>query len=131
MFPVTACGNGKFPAWKGKNMRKHQREAINKVKPGPVATPRGSGKSNFVPVVAGSVERAYHRNGQIEGFCVITFDCMLQGSLYPMVAVVFREPGKVAVFDRQKLGDGVIEFGLNSWKGSDFEKDLRAVIGEW
>lgn len=113
-------------------MKRHQREAIDKVKLGPVASPRGTGKGNkFIPVVPGSAERAYHRNGDGEGFCVVTFDCVNDGSLYPMVAVVFRERGRVAVFDRQKLGAGVIEFGLNSWKGNDFEKDLRAIIGEW
>jgi len=113
-------------------MRSHQREAIGKVKLGPVAAPKGSGKGNkFIAVVPGSAERAYHRNGDGEGFCVVSFDCVVEGSLYPMVAVVFKEPGKVAVFDRQKLGAGVIEFGLNSWKGNDFEKDLRAVIGDW
>jgi hypothetical protein len=85
----------------------------------------------FTPIVPGSTEKTYHRNGQNAGFCVVTFDCVVRGSRYPMVAVVFKEPGKVAVFDRQKLGAGVIEFGLNSWCGDAFEKDLRAVIGEW
>ena len=76
-----------------------------------------------------NVEEAYHRNGSCgNGFYVITFDTVVDGSLYQMVAVVFREPGNVAVFDRQKLGAGVIEFGLNSWRCEDFEKELRAVV---
>jgi hypothetical protein len=87
--------------------------------------------SKLIPIVKGSVEKAYHRNGQLEGFCVVTFDCISGGSTYPMVAVVFKEPGRVAVFDRHKLGAGIIEFGLNSWKGSDFEKALRSEIGVW
>ena len=113
-------------------MQSHHREAIGKVKLGPVATPKRTGKGNsLIPIVPGSAAKAYHRNGQNEGFCVVTFDCVFMGGLYPMVAVVFKEPGKIAVFDRQKLGSGVIEFGLNSWCSDVFEKDVRDFIGEW
>jgi hypothetical protein len=87
--------------------------------------------NKFIAIVPESAAKAYHRNGQNEGFCVITFDCVVEGSLYPIVTIVFKEPGKVAVFDRHKLGSGVIEFGLNSWCSDVFEKDLRAVVGEW
>jgi hypothetical protein len=91
-----------------------------------------SKKSNgFIPVVPGSAVKAYHRNGNGEGFCVITFDSVVTGDLFPMVAVVFKEPGRVAVFNRRSLGAGVIEFGFNSWKGDDFEPELRAFIGKW
>jgi hypothetical protein len=48
-----------------------------------------------------------------------------------MVATVFKEKGSVAVFDREKLGMGVIGFGLNSWRGDDFEEELRKIIGIW
>lgn len=65
------------------------------------------------------------------GFCVVTFDTVLEGLLLPMVAVVFKEQGNVAVFDRKKLGSGVIEFGVNSWCCEKFEKELRDFIGEW
>jgi len=89
-------------------------------------------KSDKITVIKESAEKAYHRNGVYgEGFCVVTFDAVVEGSLYPMVAVVFKEKHKVAVFDRKKLGAGVIEFGLNSWRCEDFEKELREIVGEW
>jgi hypothetical protein len=113
-------------------MRSHQREAIGKVKLGPVAVPKWSGKGKDVAIVPGTVEKAYHRNGMSgNGFCVLTFDSIFEGERYKMVATVFKDKGNVAVFDREKLGAGVIEFGLNSWRSDDFEKELREIIGEW
>ena len=75
-------------------------------------------------------EIAYHRNGVGgNGFHVVTF----KERGYPkMVAVVFEERGNVAAFDRELLSQGVIKFGVNSWRGADeFEKELRAAIETW
>ena len=89
-------------------------------------------KRNDIAIVPGSAEKAYHRNGSSgNGFCVVTFDTVQEGLLHPMVAIVFKEQGNVAVFDRKQLGQGVIEFGANSWRCESFEKELRAFIGEW
>jgi hypothetical protein len=68
---------------------------------------------------------AYHRNGSgREGFHVVTF----REGQDPMVAVVFEGEGRVAVFNRQMLGDGVIAFGVNSYRGDAFTPFLRAAI---
>jgi hypothetical protein len=68
---------------------------------------------------------AYHRNGVSgEGFHVLTF----REGQEPMVAVVFAGEGQVAVFNRNMLGDGVITFGVNSYRGDEFEPFLRAAI---
>jgi hypothetical protein len=113
-------------------MRSYQREAVDKMKRSPITDRRRSKKSKDITVVPGTVEKAYHRNGMSgNGFCVLTFDAIFGGERYKMVATVFQESGNIAVFDREKLGAGVIEFGLNSWRGDDFEKELREVIGEW
>ncbi len=45
-----------------------------------------------------------------------------------MVAVVFDEPGHIAVFDATMLGEGKVAFGDNSWRGDQFEQPLRAAI---
>lgn len=68
---------------------------------------------------------AYHRNGVGgTGFTVITF----RVGRDDMVGVVFPGDGNVAVFDRKKLGEGVIESGENSWRGDIFEPALRSAI---
>lgn len=69
----------------------------------------------------------YHRNGVAgEGFNVITFlDHELKRD---MVAILFSGRGQCAVFDRKLLGEGVIEFGRNSWRGDTFETFLRDVV---
>ena len=83
-------------------------------------------------------EVAYHRNGVSgEGFHVVTFKSdrrISQGATrkFPdMVAVVYEERGKVAVFDRDLLAAGVIAFGENSWRAEAFEPELRAAIKEY
>ncbi|KKK97282.1 hypothetical protein LCGC14_2654330 [marine sediment metagenome] len=82
---------------------------------------------------------AYYRNG-ISGhpFHVVTFRQFEEPALTPdeqpkMVAIVFEGSGQVAVFNRELLGRGVIDFGLvedggNSWRGDQFENELRAAI---
>jgi hypothetical protein len=73
----------------------------------------------------------YHRNGVCgNGFNVVTFeDAMRKGRL--MVGVVFDEPGSCAVFDCEMLGNGIIKFGVNSWRGDDYESALRNAIEEY
>jgi hypothetical protein len=73
---------------------------------------------------------AYHRNGVSgEGFHIITFHN--NEDHIDMVGIVFEGSGQVAVFDRKLLGEGVIEFRQNSWRGDSFEPSLREVIAEW
>jgi hypothetical protein len=73
-------------------------------------------------------EIARHRNGVCGApFSVVTFSARSAdgATSTPMVGIVFDAPGNVAVFDRRLLGDGVIAFGVNSWRGDHFEPDLR------
>lgn len=71
---------------------------------------------------------AFHRNGVSgEGFHVVTFFDVDR----PMVGVVFESKGSVAVFERDLLGQGQIAFGINSWRGDLYERELRTVIQEW
>ncbi len=83
----------------------------------------------------------YHRNGiSGEGFHVITFS----GTGYSetsenMVAIVFPEPGHVAVLDLvlalagdigfYRKADGT--FAANAWRGDNFEPELRQAIETW
>lgn len=80
-------------------------------------------------------EIAYHRNG-IGGapFNVVTFtddrDSDVAGR--QMVAVVFPEyEVATAVFDRELLGQGVIAFMKNSYRGDHFDAELREAIDTW
>lgn len=81
-------------------------------------------------------EIAYHRNGiTAAAFYVIAFVYNVPGetAIRNMIATVFRARGHVAVFDRDLLALGNIAFGgtddgRNSWRGDNFEEDLRAVI---
>lgn len=80
-----------------------------------------------------TVERIdYHRNGVSgEGFHVVAFVANPEyaGEVdQNMFAVVFEDRGHCAVFDRDLLGQGTIEFGANSWRGDNFEPLLREVI---
>jgi hypothetical protein len=91
---------------------------------------------------------AYHRNGISGiGFHVVTFTAAFEGEKpREMVGVVFPYPYDeendgadlmayrrsdnpcTAVFDRKLLGEGVIAFGANSWRGDRYDKDLRDAI---
>jgi hypothetical protein len=48
-----------------------------------------------------------------------------------MVASVFDEPGHVAVYQIDKLSDPDVgvRFGENSWRGDQYETELREAIG--
>lgn len=99
---------------------------------------RAAAAENLARKRAANVTRheiAFHRNGMCGApFYVITFTHKLTGAR-PMVAIVFSQPGACSVFDRAKLGAGVIAFGdgehetdANAWRGDKFEDDLRAVV---
>lgn len=71
---------------------------------------------------------AHHRNG-IDGapFDVALFeDPGPEGSR--KVAILFHEPHYCAVLDVAKLAQGDIAFGSNSWRGDQYEPELRKAI---
>ena len=69
-----------------------------------------------------------HRNG-ISGapFHVMIFRDPGEGR---MVGIVFDEPHHVAVFNLDKLANGDIAFGSNSWRGDQYEPALRRAIAQ-
>lgn len=71
---------------------------------------------------------AHHRNG-VSGnpFYVITF----RDGRQKMIGIVFEEHGNVAVFDSKLLATDVIAFGVNSWRGDDYETFLRAAAKQY
>lgn len=69
---------------------------------------------------------AHHRNGVTgEPFYAILFTC---SEIKNGLAIVFDEPGHVAILDVDMLYSGDILFGNNSWRGDYFEPDLRNAI---
>lgn len=76
------------------------------------------------------VNLAYNRNGVRGcGFYVVLFDWRDGCQVRRMVASVFPERGALSVFDRDELNKGNIDFAMgNSWRGDDFEPELRAII---
>ena len=76
------------------------------------------------------IERvAFHRNGICgNGFHVILFT-QLDGT--KMQGVVFEEPGNIAVFDRDLVGQSNVDFYSNSWRGDEFEQALREAVAEY
>ncbi len=74
------------------------------------------------------IDIAHHRNG-VSGapFDVALFkDRGREGSR--KVAILFEEQGHCAVQDVAKLAAGDIAFGSNSWRGDDYEPDLKDAI---
>ena len=74
------------------------------------------------------IDIASHRNG-ICGipFAVVLFrDTGSEGSR--KVAILFEQEGHCAVLDVDKLAQGDIAFGSNSWRGDRFERPLRNAI---
>ena len=83
---------------------------------------------------------AFHRNGVSgEGFHAVNFYC--HASQRHMTAFVFMKDydeetqayildgnPKVAVIDRDLLGQGIITFGINSWRGDYYANDLLVAI---
>lgn len=77
-------------------------------------------------------EISYHRNGVTgNGFHVVQFKHREENAKLNMLAVVFEEPGSVAVFDRDLVGTGVTKFFANSWRGDVFEPALRKAITKY
>ena len=71
-------------------------------------------------------EIAYHRNGVAgTGFHVVKFVDRKAGKPGKLLGVVFDKPNRVAVFDRSLLTQDVIASGVNSWRGDEYEDDLR------
>ena len=73
----------------------------------------------------------HHRNGVCGApFQAVVFDGGPDGhgGRRRMFAVLFDGPGTVAVFDLDKLAEGNVAFGDNSWRGDAFEPELRALF---
>ncbi len=71
---------------------------------------------------------AHHSNGICGApFAVILFaDTGAEGSR--KVAILFEQEGQCAVLDVDKLAQGDIAFGSNSWRGDRYEPPLRQAI---
>lgn len=72
---------------------------------------------------------AHHRNG-ISGapFYPVIFRDPDEGR---MLGVVFETDHHVAVFNLDKLALGNVAFGINSWRGDQYEPHLRRAIAAW
>ena len=57
-----------------------------------------------------------------------SFSATRRGTAAAWSAIVFDEPHHVAVFDVAKLAAGDITFGVNSWRGDQYETTLRKAI---
>ncbi len=82
------------------------------------------------------IDTAHHRNGcSGRGFTVVKFTAESNDGR-EMLAVVFDTDDGVreelgcstAVFDSALLSQGVIEFGINSWRGDNYDQELRAQL---
>ena len=71
---------------------------------------------------------ATHRNG-ITGapFHVLVFRDPNEGR---MLGIVFEQQYHVAVFNLDKLAQGDIAFGSNSWRGDQYEPYLRKAVAK-
>jgi hypothetical protein len=71
---------------------------------------------------------AHHRNG----ICGAPFAVVLFQDTGPeasrKVAILFEQEAHCAVLDVDKLAQGDIAFGSNSWRGDHFEASLRKAI---
>ena len=74
------------------------------------------------------IDVAHHRNGVAGApFEVVLFkDRSCRGSR--KVAILFEEQGHLPVLDVDQLAAGDIAFGSNSWRGDDYEPDLKNAI---
>ena len=59
------------------------------------------------------IDIAHHRNGVCGA---------------PFAVILFEHDGQCAVLDIDKLAQGDIAFGSNSWRGDHFEPSLRKAI---
>lgn len=77
------------------------------------------------------LEVAHHRNGVSgESFYAVRF--------YPyrkpkerFLGIVFETPGQCAVIRSDLLETAGVEFGVNSWRGDDYEPALRAAVASF
>jgi hypothetical protein len=78
------------------------------------------------------VQCEYHRNGICGlGFHAILFDWKDGKMKRRMLATLSHEPGACAVLEVAPLSTEVgVKFGTNSWRGDDFEKELRRLVKE-
>jgi hypothetical protein len=68
----------------------------------------------------------HHRNGVAGApFHVLLFRDPDEGR---MLGVVFQQQFHVAVFNLDQLALGNIAFGMNSWRGDQYEPHLRKAI---
>ena len=76
------------------------------------------------------VSSAYHRNGTSgEGFYVVLFKWRDGNRHRNMMATIFEGRGRLAVLDADETAKGNIAFAQgNSWRGDDFEPELRIAI---
>jgi len=75
---------------------------------------------------------AYHRNGvRGNGFFVVTFINKDGNRNMHMVATIFEGIGDIAVLNVDLLAEGNIQFAENSWRGDNFEPELRSEIEKW
>ncbi len=71
---------------------------------------------------------AYHRNG----ICGAPFYVVLfRGEEGRIVGILFDRECHCAVFDVDRLHQGNIAFGSNSWRGDHFEPALRNAIAKF
>jgi hypothetical protein len=76
----------------------------------------------------------FHRNGCFgAGFHLVTFSHREspRGRRSAMLATVFETPGHVAVVNVEMAAQGEVRFGVNSWRGDEFEPWLRDQIRVW
>lgn len=75
---------------------------------------------------------AHHRNGVAgEGFYIVLFSWRDGRKLRSMMATVFDKPGHIAILDVNETQKGNVAFACgNSWRGDDFEADIRFAIQE-
>ena len=73
------------------------------------------------------LDTAHHRNGVAAvGFDIVLFKVLRERGA--KVAILFEDPGYCAVLDVTLLAAGDIAFGSNSWRGDDYEPELRRAI---
>jgi hypothetical protein len=89
------------------------------------------------PLIVEVTQVAYHRNG-ISGvpFHAVLFVARVEG-LTPgerrerFLASVFDEPGAVSLISLDRIATEGVTFGPNSWRGDQFEPELRAAISQF
>ena len=75
------------------------------------------------------LDTAHHRNGVAgAGFDVVLFKVHREPGA--KVGILFDEPAHCAVLDVTMLAAGDIAFGSNSWRGDDYEPELRRLIDD-